>query len=116
MDITYYIKEAGAVAAALAAVAGVLWAVVRFAVLKPLDRRIEEATRPIQPGYRNGGESLADIASKVKDLAKRFDQLEEAHQVQEERHLQVIEHLLELKTPRRAAPRRKTKQTGDETP
>jgi len=26
---------------------------------------IKKATMPIQPGYRNGGESLADLAQKV---------------------------------------------------
>lgn len=36
--------------------------IVRDEVLK--------ATRPIQPGYRNGGESLADISDMVKRIAK----------------------------------------------
>lgn len=108
MDVTYYIKEAGAVAAALASVAAIIWGIVRFAVLKPLDRRIKEATQPIQPGYRNGGSSLYDIAAKVRGLDERLDRLEEAHRIQEERHLQVIEHLLELKTPRRTTRRKNT--------
>lgn len=117
MDFTYYIKEAGAVAAALAALAGVLWAVVRFAVLRPLDRRIQEATKPIQPGYHNGGDSLADVSRKVRDLGERFERLEEAHLIQDERHIQVIEHLLELRTvPKRATARRKaTKNSEGET-
>lgn len=38
--------------------------IVRDEVLK--------ATRPIQPGYRNGGESLADIADAVKRIAKQI--------------------------------------------
>lgn len=38
--------------------------IVRDEVLK--------ATRPIQPGYRNGGESLADIADTVKRIAKQI--------------------------------------------
>lgn len=111
MEYTDFIKEAGAVAAALGSIAAVIWAVVRFAVLKPLDRRIKEMTKPIQPGYRNGGDSLADLSSKVSQLAERFDRLEEAHQVQEERHLQVIEHLLELKPKPRASARRKQQNT-----
>lgn len=115
MEITTeLIKEAGAVAAALASIAAVLWAVVRFAVLKPLDRRIKEATRPIQPGYRNGGESLADLAAKVGALTERFDRLERAHEVQEERHLQVIEHLLELRTTPRRTKRPKQQNTKGE--
>ena len=31
---------------------------------------LTKATRPIQPGYRNGGESLSDIAATVKRIAK----------------------------------------------
>lgn len=31
---------------------------------------VSKATRPIQPGYRNGGESLADISDMVKKIAK----------------------------------------------
>lgn len=37
--------------------------IVRDEVLK--------ATRPIQPGYRNGGESLADISDMVKRIANK---------------------------------------------
>ena len=32
---------------------------------------VSKATRPIQPGYRNGGESLADISDMVKRIAKQ---------------------------------------------
>ena len=38
--------------------------IVRDEVLK--------ATRPIQPGYRNGGDSLADVADTVKRIAKQI--------------------------------------------
>ena len=31
---------------------------------------VTKATRPIQPGYRNGGESLADVADTVRRIAK----------------------------------------------
>jgi hypothetical protein len=31
---------------------------------------LAKATRPIQPGYRNGGESLSDIAATVRRIAK----------------------------------------------
>lgn len=36
-----------------------------------------KATRPIQPGYRNGGESLADVAHIVKRIADRLEVIEE---------------------------------------
>lgn len=32
-----------------------------------------KATKPIQPGYRNGGESLADISDIVHRIAKQLD-------------------------------------------
>lgn len=54
------------------AVAAIMWyvrVVVRDEVLK--------ATKPIQPGYRNGGESLADVAHTVRRIADRLDLIEE---------------------------------------
>lgn len=33
---------------------------------------VSKATKPIQPGYRNGGESLADIAYTVKRIANKI--------------------------------------------
>lgn len=48
-------------------IGGLMWyvrIVVRDEVLK--------ATRPIQPGYRNGGESLADVADTVRRIAKQI--------------------------------------------
>jgi hypothetical protein len=35
-------------------------------------QEIERYTKTIQPGYRNGGNSLADIAAKIDDLASRL--------------------------------------------
>lgn len=35
-----------------------------------LKKDIEKMTQPIQPGYRNGGESLADLAHEVRRVAK----------------------------------------------
>lgn len=33
---------------------------------------LTKATKPIQPGYRNGGESLADVAHTVKRIAEKI--------------------------------------------
>ena len=38
---------------------------------------VTKATKSIQPGYRNGGESLADVAHLVKRIADRLDVIEE---------------------------------------
>lgn len=35
-----------------------------------LKRDIEKMTQPIQPGYRNGGESLADLAHEVRRMSR----------------------------------------------
>jgi hypothetical protein len=35
-------------------------------------QEIERYTKTIQPGYRNGGSSLADISAKLDDLASRL--------------------------------------------
>ena len=34
---------------------------------------VGKATRPIQPGYRNGGDSLADVAANVQRILKRLE-------------------------------------------
>ena len=33
---------------------------------------IKKATMPIQPGYRNGGQSLADLAQKIDQVIARM--------------------------------------------
>lgn len=33
---------------------------------------VSKATRPIQPGYRNGGDSLADVAANVKRILDKM--------------------------------------------
>lgn len=38
---------------------------------------VSKATKPIQPGYRNGGESLADVAHTVKRIAQRLEIIED---------------------------------------
>lgn len=35
-----------------------------------LRKDIEKMTQPIQPGYRNGGESLADLAHEVRRMSR----------------------------------------------
>lgn len=39
-------------------------------VAKDLKEDIQKMTQPIQPGYRNGGESLSDLAHEVRRVAK----------------------------------------------
>jgi len=62
----------GLVATALAALAimgtGLVW-LIRNVVRD----EIKKATQPIQPGFRNGGESLADVAAKVDRIVQKLE-------------------------------------------
>ena len=62
----------GVLAIIVTLVGGLMW-YVRVIVRD----EVGKATQPIQPGYRNGGESLADIAHTVKRIADRLDIIEE---------------------------------------
>jgi len=73
----------GQIAGAIGATIGTLVLILKYMVLKPLDRRIIEKTKQIQPDA-NGGKSLADVATgilrverKVENVIKRVDKLEE---------------------------------------
>ena len=35
-------------------------------------QELEKWTKPIHPGYKNGGQSLADISAKLDDLSRRL--------------------------------------------
>ena len=73
MSPSEVISIIGGILAILAGlVTALMWyvrAVVRDEVMK--------GTKPIQPGYRNGGESLADVAHLVKRIADRLEIIEE---------------------------------------
>lgn len=71
----------GEVLAALG-VLGVLLAALDWRIRAAVQRHVDdvkseikkdviEATRPIQPGYRNGGESLADVAALTRKIAEK---------------------------------------------
>jgi len=61
----------GLVATSLAALAimgtGLVW-LIRNVVRD----EIKKATQPIQPGFRNGGDSLADVSSKVDRIIEKL--------------------------------------------
>jgi len=62
----------GVLAIVVTLVGGLMW-YVRVVVRD----EVGKATKPIQPGYRNGGESLADIAHTVRRIAERLDIIED---------------------------------------
>lgn len=71
----------GVLAIIVTLVGGLMW-YVRVVVRD----EVSKATRSIQPGYRNGGESLADIAYTLNRIAKRLDVIEEELDHIEEDH------------------------------
>lgn len=76
------ILTAGQLAAAFTAIFTLFILIVKYMVVRPLDRRIIEKTQQIQPDA-NGGKSLADVAlgiarveRKIENVIKRVDKLE----------------------------------------
>lgn len=50
-------------------IAGILIAALTWLIRNIVRDEVHKATQPIQPGYRNGGESLADVADMVRKIA-----------------------------------------------
>jgi F0F1-type ATP synthase membrane subunit b/b' len=80
--MTNTIIMAGQIAGALSAIGAVVFVIVKYVVVKPIQNYIDLRTHQIQPNS-NGGKSLPDIAlgiqrveRKVESLNKRVDALE----------------------------------------
>lgn len=80
--MTEAIIMAGQVAGALSAIGAVVFVIVKYAVVRPIQTYIDLRTHQIQP-TTNGGRSLSDVAlgiqrveRKVESLNKRVDTLE----------------------------------------
>ena len=85
--MTEAIIMAGQVAGALSAIGAVVFVIVKYVVVNPIQNYIDLRTHQIQPST-NGGKSLSDIASgvlrverKVETVNKRVDTLENALKV-----------------------------------
>jgi hypothetical protein len=72
----------GQIAGAIGAIIATFILIVKYVVQKPLDKRIIEVTKQIQPDA-NGGKSLADVAAgvlrverKLENIGKRVTHLE----------------------------------------
>lgn len=68
MEPTDWISLVGGILGIFVIVIGALMWYVRVVVRD----EVMKATKPIQPGYRNGGESLADVANTVKRIAHKI--------------------------------------------
>ena len=72
----------GQIAGAIGAIIATFILILKYMVQKPLDKRIIEVTKQIQPDA-NGGKSLADVAAgvlrverKLENIGKRVTHLE----------------------------------------
>lgn len=68
-----FVKDAGAIAAAVTAIGIVVWWVVRTAV----NQMVEMVTERTEPLHRNGGSSVGDLPKRVDALEERMDQMRE---------------------------------------
>lgn len=73
MTASEWVGLIGGIIGILVIITSVLMWYIRVAVRD----EVGKATKPIQPGYRNGGQSLADVAETVKLIAKKLN-LEES--------------------------------------
>ena len=108
------INSLGQIAISVTAIISLCWAVFRFVVLKPLDKKIAEATKQIQPGA-NGGQSLTDVNKKVDRMADAIDGLTDRIDRIEERNIKIYEHLVDLANkPLERQPRKRSKKENED--
>jgi hypothetical protein len=68
MSLNDWVAVIGGVLAIFVVIVGSLMWYVRTVVRD----EVRKATQSIQPGYRNGGESLADVAANVKRILDKI--------------------------------------------
>jgi len=65
----------GQIAGALSAIGAVVFVVVKYAVVRPIQNYIDKATYPISPGA-NGGRSLPDAIRAIKRVEAKLEKLD----------------------------------------
>lgn len=77
-DVFTAIRDIGAVALAITAIAGLSFTVVKYGIIRPIKKYIDDATKELKP---NGGSHLADAINRTDE---RVDELVKGqHQVLE---------------------------------
>lgn len=75
-DVLTTIRDLGAVAVAITAIAGLSFTIVKYAIIRPIKKYIDDATAQLKP---NGGSHLADAINRtdqrVDSLVKGQEQL-----------------------------------------
>ena len=66
---------AGQVAGALSAIGAVVFVIVKYVVVKPIQNYIDKATYPISP-TANGGKSLPDVIRAIKRVETKLEKID----------------------------------------
>jgi hypothetical protein len=74
---------AGQVAGALSAIGAVVYVIVKYVVVKPIQNYIDKATYPISP-TANGGKSLPDVIRAIKRVEVKIEKLDDRVQTLED--------------------------------
>jgi hypothetical protein len=74
---------AGQVAGALSAIGAVVFVIVKYVVVKPIQNYIDKATYPISP-TANGGKSLPDVIRAIKRVEVKIEKLDDRVQTLED--------------------------------
>jgi hypothetical protein len=81
--MTDAIVMAGQVAGALSAIGAVVFVIVKYVVVKPIQNYIDKATYPISP-TANGGKSLPDAIRVIKRIETKLEKMDARVQVLED--------------------------------
>ena len=81
--MTNAIIMAGQVAGALSAIGAVVYVIVKYVVVKPIQNYIDKATYPISP-TANGGKSLPDVIRAIKRVEVKLEKLNDRVQTLED--------------------------------
>ncbi len=73
--MTNAIIMAGQVAGALSAIGAVVFFIVKYVVVKPIQNYIDKASYPISP-IANGGKSLPDAIKAIKRVEVKLEKLD----------------------------------------
>ncbi len=73
--MTEAIIMAGQVAGALSAIGAVVFVIVKYVVVKPIQNYIDKATYPISP-KANGGKSLPDVIRAIKRVEVKLEKID----------------------------------------
>ena len=73
--MTEAIIMAGQIAGALSAIGAVVFVIVKYVVVKPIQNYIDKATYPISP-TANGGKSLPDVIRAIKRVENKLEKID----------------------------------------